>query len=632
LVGAFARAQFERGMGAPLPWITDATLIRNAKLDLDASEALVSSKIIGLFGAIMNPNILFQQAHAIGVLSTVSRDYTILSHMGDYFAAGIEYANHSEDITSPLTAEPHEHPRTASPMDAIQKVESFISLPDNVSLFPLNETPSRDASQPQQPPSPKTPVRFPPKEPESPSFFSPSFVDHLTSSDRHDPRIHTINIPFHLNAPQRSQTYPTTPSPARSSQGASQFSLKGRSSSALRFTRRTSEIPTTNLLAIHPHELVGLLNSAKKLLVLDIRAFAAYAKARVRGAINVCIPTMLLKRPSLSLDGVSGSISESDRGRFAKWKEAEGIVIYDTDSLRVKEAYPLATLAAKFLEAGYEQPTYGITGDTPLPFITILGYLLEGGFVALLELPDLIDSTRLTNFRSARNSPSPPRFVPTTLAPKPMAVEAATRLALECKESPIFLRSPTASYPPGPSAFFANIRQNMDLHGGVGPQIPILCPPISTAAQTRLPTWLRVLAYTGGGPDLLAKKWESIELAEKSRLEGVLLGDSTDSRFSIRAAMERGEKNRYPNIWPFEWNRVKVPNVAIGDDDYFNGSYVSDGLGRRRYIATQAPLPTTYEDFWKVIWAQRVQVIVCLTAMEEGGQVPCPVGRVLTVG
>jgi protein-tyrosine phosphatase len=94
-------------------------------------------------------------------------------------------------------------------------------------------------------------------------------------------------------------------------------------------------------------------------------------------------------------------------------------------------------------------------------------------------------------------------------------------------------------------------------------------------------------------------------------------------RFSISAAMERGEKNRYPNIWPFEWNRVRVPLAETGQN-YFNGSHLKDinpGIGGRRYIATQAPLPGTFEDFWKVVWGEGVQVIVCLTASEEGGQV-----------
>ena len=167
----------------------------------------------------------------------------------------------------------------------------------------------------------------------------------------------------------------------------------------------------------------------------------------------------------------------------------------------------------------------------------------------------------------------------------------------------------------------------MDLHGGVGPQIPINAPPLSLARQSRLPTWLRSLAYGPDGPRVLSSRWETIELAEKARFEKVLLSgrDGMDGRFSIGAAMERGEKNRYPNIWPFEWNRVKVPSGddmdQDGGNDYFNGSYVNVGLGRRRYIVTQAPLPTTFEDFWKVVWAEDVQVIVCLSAENEDGRV-----------
>ena len=134
------------------------------------------------------------------------------------------------------------------------------------------------------------------------------------------------------------------------------------------------------------------------------------------------------------------------------------------------------------------------------------------------------------------------------------------------------------------------------------------------------------VAYSRGGAQVLAQRWEIIELAEKKRLEGVLTGRGMEGRFSISAAMERGEKNRYPNIWPFEWNRVRVPGARGEGDDYFNGSFieVDEIAGGRRYIATQAPVPGTFEDFWKVVWGQNVQVIVCLTAVEEGGQVFLP--------
>ena len=117
-----------------------------------------------------------------------------------------------------------------------------------------------------------------------------------------------------------------------------------------------TSLPASSLVLTH-------LLSSRSMLLIDIRAFAAYAKSRLVGAIHICIPTVLLKRSSLSLESISESIvSKGDQRRFAKWKDADGIVIYDADSLRVKDSYPLATLAAKFLEAGFEQPIYGLSG------------------------------------------------------------------------------------------------------------------------------------------------------------------------------------------------------------------------------------------------------------------------------
>ena len=106
------------------------------------------------------------------------------------------------------------------------------------------------------------------------------------------------------------------------------------------------------------------------------------------------------------------------------------------------------------------------------------------------------------------------------------------------------------------------------------------------------------------------------------------MGNGMEGRFSISSAIERGEKNRYPNIWPFEWNRVRIPNEPAGQD-YFNGSFIEfdQTRGGRRYIATQAPVPDTFEDFWKVVWGENVQVIVCLTAVQEDGQVLLPIWK-----
>lgn len=42
---------------------------------------------------------------------------------------------------------------------------------------------------------------------------------------------------------------------------------------------------------------------------------------------------------------------------------------------------------------------------------------------------------------------------------------------------------------------------------------------------------------------------------------------------------------------------------------------------RNAYIATQAPLPSTFADFWGMIWQERSNVIVCITNMIEDGKV-----------
>lgn len=44
----------------------------------------------------------------------------------------------------------------------------------------------------------------------------------------------------------------------------------------------------------------------------------------------------------------------------------------------------------------------------------------------------------------------------------------------------------------------------------------------------------------------------------------------------------------------------------------------------RSYIACQAPLPETVQDFWRMIWEQQCKVVIMLTACEENGVVTKP--------
>ncbi|VDK19534.1 unnamed protein product [Anisakis simplex] len=44
---------------------------------------------------------------------------------------------------------------------------------------------------------------------------------------------------------------------------------------------------------------------------------------------------------------------------------------------------------------------------------------------------------------------------------------------------------------------------------------------------------------------------------------------------------------------------------------------------RRAYIATQAPLPHTFGDFWEMVWQERSNIIVVITKLVEHGRRKC---------
>lgn len=363
-------------------------------------------------------------------------------------------------------------------------------------------------------------------------------------------------------------------------------------------TKRSDTVPidaSKDASQMFPPQAVAQIidQHASKALVLDLRVYPHYATSRIRGALSLCIPTTLIKRPTFTVQKLEDTFTSSgNKAQFARWKEADYIVVYDASSSLVKEATTSFNVLKKFVLEGWQGT----------------GVVVKGGFAAFAQsMPSYID-------HGGNNASG------TT---KSMSIGAPNVDKLPVAGGCVMPSTENAANP-----FFGNIRQNMDLLDGVG-QVPITRPSNMTSQEEReLPAWLQRAASVSDEGKNVSDEFLRLERIEQQRMKRALstqvtYGESprkTSADVQI-AGIEKGSKNRYNNIFPYEHTRVKLQNVPSCGCDYVNASYVKASHSNRRYIATQAPIPGTFGDFWEVVWDQQVRVVVMLTAEHEGGQI-----------
>ncbi|XP_067374146.1 receptor-type tyrosine-protein phosphatase epsilon-like isoform X1 [Channa argus] len=94
--------------------------------------------------------------------------------------------------------------------------------------------------------------------------------------------------------------------------------------------------------------------------------------------------------------------------------------------------------------------------------------------------------------------------------------------------------------------------------------------------------------------------------------------------FEEASREQNREKNRYPNILPYDHSRVVLSHLS-GHlcSDYINASYIDGYKEKNKFIAAQGPKLETVADFWRMIWEQKTATIVMLTNLKERKEEKC---------
>ncbi|EMD60772.1 hypothetical protein COCSADRAFT_235794 [Bipolaris sorokiniana ND90Pr] len=460
-------------------------------------------------------------------------------------------------------------------------------LSSSQSMPPFERTDNKSDTSDDQDlsPKPRSPKRMLSEEsslfPDRPRRNSPASFDGPGRSDAvaqfAEPRMTRPSLPYnqsfisHLSKSSRSETLPATFEEGSSTDG-----------------------PTMTT----PQHVVNILqSSAEEVLLLDLRVSTQYAKSRITGALSLCIPTTLLKRASFNVQKLAETFKQDDqKERFDRWRSCKHIIVYDANSSQLKDATACVNTLKKFTTEGWSGGTF----------------IIRGGFQEF--------SARFPSWITSQGSGSP------------TSGTAALSLNSDLPAvAPVIGGCPMPATQNAANPFFGNIRQNMDLIGGVG-QMPVKLPAgMTQSVQEDLPRWLQAASKPQDKGKTVAERFLQIEKREQKRMQKALSGQvvydapsssgTSPSEHIQIAGIEKGSKNRYNNIWPYEHTRVKLEGVAEGSCDYVNANHVQAAYSNKRYIATQGPIPATFKDFWNVVWQQDVRVIVMLTAEQEGGQV-----------
>ncbi|KAJ3179751.1 hypothetical protein HDU85_004752 [Gaertneriomyces sp. JEL0708] len=367
-------------------------------------------------------------------------------------------------------------------------------------------------------------------------------------------------------------------------------------------------------------------------LLLDMRSFAQYSRHRIKLSVNVTVPTTLLKRPTFGANKLFETLgSDYAKAVFQNWTNYPNIIIYDADTTSPSPSSPLVLLSGKLLKdhpsarigylrggltefaASYPDlcesvpPPEGSKGiGVSVPTTTQAGDSANGAGLTLAGMGFGHTATGATPKSRLNLSLDLTGLGPLT-APSALGALACSRPLQQQQQQPTYAAHKSVDISSSPDNLLEQYISSPD-------------------ATNHVPVFVRQLVREGNVKDALHRNFQAIESAEQKRLDCAFRAQCRTDPFSVSDALEAGAtRNRYNNIWPYNHNRVRLSRREndTGSSDYVNASHVLSPAGHRRYIATQGPTPSTFDDFWRMVYEQDSRLILMLCAdadIQRGSQ------------
>lgn len=392
------------------------------------------------------------------------------------------------------------------------------------------------------------------------------------------------------------------------------------------------------------------------ILVIDVRPFQEYCKAHISGAINICLPSTLLRRATFTLEKCVQTLAVVERKTFTSYLTKSStesppcVLLYDNFSSTVEDvSSSINHLALKFVNCRqWKSSIFVLEGSLTQMNEDFPEFICAGSLPYArhpLKADKAVNEEDMSTNAKANKSSNVGSDEDTQSI---ISSSSSTDSRSSSYSNSSFISSyngisdnglglshfslPSTEHDP----FYRMRHQEENLDYDSDRSLH-LSTDIPDGEKKVLPKWLLDIFGPDLGATKLSRKFNNLQIEERHRLnEAMTRGMHKSSNIvsgteipMVTAGVELGRKNRYKDIFPYEHARVKIQKYNGGENDldeessYINASYLRYPSSEFQYIATQGPLKETIGDFWRVIYDHNVPLVFSLTAERENEVEKC---------